>query len=437
MVNQKLEVDSTDLETTLYIAHYLVEQAVWHDNRCTFLGDNLCPHDSHLIVYQSFDGCLYDGSAGIARFLSYLYHLTQEKSFASTALGALEHGLTRSHGWSLYQGSLGAGLIAIEVASILKEPSLSNRGLKLIKTVVQEVTSANSPNASYDLISGFAGVIVASCMAIQLTKDFSLFEPIQQLAETLYENAHRRDNGWCWSLPLEQPEQVDALTGLAHGTTGIALAFAELNNLKPDFRWNEALYEAHRYECSWFSRQFSGWADLRAFPSTHGTHIPGSCPPHWCHGSVGIGLERLRIWSLRTEDITLAELGTALMIAATEIKRIINGPIGLGAPFGANMSLCHGLGGAIDLFSEASVILREASWLDLARQIADFGRQEFCARKVWRCGLQGMEETPGLMLGLAGIGFAYLRAHDPYSVPAATIFHADRFNLGKLDSQPD
>ncbi|MER2507379.1 MAG: hypothetical protein ABTQ27_01330, partial [Amaricoccus sp.] len=42
-----------------------------------------------------------------------------------------------------------------------------------------------------------------------------------------------------------------------------------------------------------------------------------------------------------------------------------------------------------------------------------------CAPGGWRCGVPGGEATPGLMLGLAGIGWAQLRAAHPEAVPSA------------------
>ena len=41
----------------------------------------------------------------------------------------------------------------------------------------------------------------------------------------------------------------------------------------------------------------------------------------------------------------------------------------------------------------------------------------------WRCGVpEGGAETPGLMLGLAGIGTTLLRLHDPRRAPSPALF---------------
>ena len=38
-------------------------------------------------------------------------------------------------------------------------------------------------------------------------------------------------------------------------------------------------------------------------------------------------------------------------------------------------------------------------------------------RAAWPCGVPGGGETPNLMLGLAGIGYFYLRLHDARATP--------------------
>jgi len=42
-------------------------------------------------------------------------------------------------------------------------------------------------------------------------------------------------------------------------------------------------------------------------------------------------------------------------------------------------------------------------------------------RLPWPCGVLGGGETPNLMLGLSGIGYFYLRLHDPANVPSVLI----------------
>jgi hypothetical protein len=52
-------------------------------------------------------------------------------------------------------------------------------------------------------------------------------------------------------------------------------------------------------------------------------------------------------------------------------------------------------------------------------------------REPWPCGIPvAGRETPGLMLGLAGIGYHYLRQADPQLVPSVLLFRPECFAAG-------
>jgi len=42
-------------------------------------------------------------------------------------------------------------------------------------------------------------------------------------------------------------------------------------------------------------------------------------------------------------------------------------------------------------------------------------------RTPWPCGVMDAGETPSMMTGTAGIGYAFLRAHDPAAVPSVLV----------------
>jgi lantibiotic biosynthesis protein len=64
-----------------------------------------------------------------------------------------------------------------------------------------------------------------------------------------------------------------------------------------------------------------------------------------------------------------------------------------------------------------------ASSETLGRQgVEYFGRNNL----PWPCGVPGGGETPNLMLGLAGIGYFYLRLYDPATVPSILMVRPPR-----------
>jgi lantibiotic modifying enzyme len=194
----------------------------------------------------------------------------------------------------------------------------------------------------------------------------------------------------------------------------------ELHALDGERTWRDAAAAGLRYEKAWFDRRASNWPDLRDV-GAGGEASRAACPVHWCHGAVGIGLARLRIFQL-TEDLTMvAEAGAALHAADIALHRFGDARHGTGT-LGRNMSLCHGLGGLIELFLFAHEVLGHSECLRRARVVGQLGLDWRRRRGDWPCGVPGGDETPGLMLGLAGIGSSLLRLARPEAVPTVTLW---------------
>jgi hypothetical protein len=68
-------------------------------------------------------------------------------------------------------------------------------------------------------------------------------------------------------------------------------------------------------------------------------------------------------------------------------------------------------------FHHVSEVLQEPRWNRLALEQAA-GILEGARETGWRCGLPRNTETPGLMMGLAGIGYGLLRLAAPEQVPS-------------------
>ena len=167
-------------------------------------------------------------------------------------------------------------------------------------------------------------------------------------------------------------------------------------------RFRTAALEAFRYERSCWNPAERNWPDFREAEPEY--------PVLWCHGATGIGFSRLRAWQILDDKELRAE---ALSALATVQKD-------LGSP--GNYSLCHGEMGNADLLIHASQVLGDEAWLAPAQAAAEEGFERFERRRVpWPCGLPGANETPDLMLGLAGIGHFYLRMADPAQIPTVLL----------------
>jgi lantibiotic modifying enzyme len=86
----------------------------------------------------------------------------------------------------------------------------------------------------------------------------------------------------------------------------------------------------------------------------------------------------------------------------------------------ADDSLCHGDLGNLDLLLVAARTPGRGSRLAEARRRAS-SVLERIERRGWACGTPLRAETPGLMLGLAGIGYGLLRLAEPDRVPSVLL----------------
>jgi len=85
--------------------------------------------------------------------------------------------------------------------------------------------------------------------------------------------------------------------------------------------------------------------------------------------------------------------------------------------FGSNHSLCHGDLGNLEFIFQAGRLLDcpeyQASAEHMCAVILESIREG-----GWMCGVPLSAETPGIMTGLAGIGFELLRLAHPQRVPS-------------------
>jgi lantibiotic modifying enzyme len=187
------------------------------------------------------------------------------------------------------------------------------------------------------------------------------------------------------------------LSGFSHGAAGFALALGELASITRAQRFQEAALAALAYERSTFSPEAGNWRDLR--------HSGGLFSMGWCHGAPGIGLSRLRGLRTLEDELLRTELATAVETTST-------------SGFGMNHSLCHGDLGNLELLMAAGEALGDGErWSQRGSRLAG---AILCSIQEtgWQCGTATGVEVPGLMTGLAGIGYGLLRMAAPARVPS-------------------
>jgi lantibiotic modifying enzyme len=161
-----------------------------------------------------------------------------------------------------------------------------------------------------------------------------------------------------------------------------------------------AAEEAFAYERGIFSAEARNWPDLRE----QGGEGARPFLTMWCHGAPGAGLARLL--SLRHADSPELRQEAADAIATT-----------LEQGFGKNHSLCHGDLGNLDVLRQAARITNDAA-LDARSDALASSVLESISTQGWLCGVPLGVESPGLMTGLAGVGYGLLRLAEPDGVPS-------------------
>jgi lantibiotic modifying enzyme len=371
-------------------------------------------------VHKVFGPDFYGGTSGIALALATLYQETSERVFKRTALGAIHHALAQSEEIApvgrvgLYSGWFGISLAALKVASLLDDDALRAPALRLVESLMSsEVDLTNE-----DVLAGCAGAIAALLMLReQFDEDDALIEFATRLGDHLIETAVKAESGWSWG-ELYKPESgaFGNMTGYSHGAGGIGWALLELYNATDEARFLEAGEAAFKYERHWFNPANGNWPDLRAPEISGGAREQGvSYMNAWCHGAPGIALSRLRSYEILNSETCRRE-------AETAINTTINNLYGNSEMSQTNYSLCHGLGGNCEPLLYGARVLGMPELFARAEEVALLGIESYEAQRLpWPCGGPGTLESAGLMMGLAGISYYYLRMADAERTPSLLI----------------
>ncbi len=213
--------------------------------------------------------------------------------------------------------------------------------------------------------------------------------------DELLSRATRGRHGWSWAVPGARSAQHEC--GLAHGAAGIGWALLELSSATGEERFRAGASAAFAYERSWLDPASGTWPDLRIAGQRRGR--PGAISATtgtWCRGEAGIAQTRLRAVALYGAEAERRDAAVALETT----RRHAAGLSGL-----EDLSLCHGAAGSADVLLSAGGPAPEATALG-HRAIERYGDGN-----PWPCGVPG-GVTPGLFLGLSGIGWWLLRLHD-------------------------
>ncbi|HYC91111.1 MAG TPA: type 2 lanthipeptide synthetase LanM family protein [Thermoanaerobaculia bacterium] len=343
---------------------------------------------------------LYRGLPGIAFFLGYLGAATGETRYTDVARKALfaqkrqiaadpkaVNGVGAFNGWG------GVIYALAHLGRLWNDAALLDEAESYARLLPELIAQ----DELLDVVAGSAGAI---CSLAALGRGVS--DPLMlACGERLLAKAEAQQRGHGWRMPIAGDR---ALAGLSHGAAGIALALLRLYGRTGDQRFRDAAIGGMEFERSLFSEAEQNWPDLRegadeGVDSSDGHHYMLA----WCHGAPGIGLARL---------------AGLPWVDDAEVRREIDVAVRstLAGGFGENHSLCHGDLGNLELLFAAARLGHDAELEERAWRIAG-GIADSIRKDGWLFGLPGDMETPGLMAGLAGTGYALARLARPDFFP--------------------
>lgn len=340
------------------------------------------------------DESLYDGTAGIAVFLAQLARVTGTRHVRNAARQALNtvrsahYGNGRAARIGAFDGWAGSLYAELRVGACLDDLPLAR-----LRRILGLIRGAARTDGGLDIISGAAGAAIVSLRLIGTDLEDEAIATAEACALRLAETAIRDENGSSW----ETGPQRRRLSGFAHGAAGMAVALRAVGKATNEGAFDELATQALEFERRTFDPEHRFWRDLRGSPER---------ATAWCHGATGITLSRIEL-ARHLDDASLRyeiEAGIAAI-------RDYGG--------GGSHCLCHGT-----LGNTEPLLCHDAASRAAAQAIATAALSEFEAEGRWRCGVAEFEETPGLMLGLAGVGYGLLRNALPDTVPSVLLLEA-------------
>lgn len=405
------------LDTAEQIANHLSKSAYWSESRCNWIGKSV-EEISPMIVTtynKALSPDVYDGTSGLGLFFSNLYSHRKNVEYFKTAEGAVNQALSKIHDlpsvsrYGFYSGILGIAYIAMMTGRNLNNNFFIEKASEILKELYYNFEDEHL----MDVISGNASGIPVLLEIYKFFKDEKIFELAVRLGNELIVTTKKESYGWSWGNRANGiMSSSNNLTGFSHGAAGIGYALLELYDITKELKFLMAAENAFSYENHWFNKQNNNWPDFRTDDGIRVSKDKNQRLAYsyaWCHGAPGIGLSRIRAYDILRDEKNLKDSLSAINTSVQLLEQTIRNPNNDVYDF----SLCHGLSGVCETLLYAGQIFKDSTYNLVAENVGIYGIEKYLNPGLsWPCGVKG-GETPGLMLGLAGIGNFYLRLFEP------------------------
>jgi lantibiotic modifying enzyme len=187
----------------------------------------------------------------------------------------------------------------------------------------------------------------------------------------------------------------------------------ELHRASSDAGFLRTARAALGHAMSCFDAQARNWPDRRSLaqPASADTAAARSSLQSfmtaWCSGAPGV--------SLALSSCAAADAGAQVQ---QQFDAALQTTLASVAPQAGerlqpqSFCLCHGTAGNADILLQLALHTGRDDLREAALAAAEAGLRKHHAAGNWPCGIRDGGQSPGLMLGLSGIGHFYLRLHD-------------------------
>lgn len=402
------------LEAAKKIGDRLDALALRQDTTIEWLGLQQVREQAWQIMPTNSD--LYNGTAGIALFLAYLGKFTATASYTTLARQTLDS--SRRHVYDYLKHpelcttgaftGLGSFIYLLtHLGALWSDQTLYREA----KNLVHQISPLITNDQSLDIVHGSAGYIATLLGLDKVSPSADVLAAALQCGDHLIACAQHTSKGLGWI----KPPYKNPLTGFAQGNAGIIWSLFKLSQQSGEERFYHTAVAALEYERNLYSEEKRNWPDVRQVQQLAAQNIQPEQPPatfmvNWDQGAPGIALARLDALQSCNDPNTQTEIVAALQTTITQ-------------GFGTNHSLGHGDLGNLDILLTTQHIFIDEDYQEHIQQLT---ASLLHSIEVQGCltGAPTGIETPGLMDGLAGIGYALLRIFCPQQMPSVLLLQA-------------
>lgn len=334
------------------------------------------------------DNSLYEGKCGLAVFFGALYKATGDNKYKTATIDLIKtcydefsYRASKTPVGAL-DGIGGLGLSLAVLSEYLHMPELLQRGYGIVTLDTIDFGKTEST----DYMHGLAGYItVLSRFYANFPIKSHIIEAANRL--TALRSEYGGFNAWI------QKSSNNPILGLAHGTSGIAMALALAYQQTGNAGYLSYSSDAVDYE-NHFYDPANGWPDFRRALDDKREYMCG-----FCSGAPGIGLSRLNMLGIskNLDAVLLNDIEKAIIHSRNfTIQRWDH--------------LCCGNAGRIDLLVSAGKKLNRVELLTEAGQLLSWmvAHKKHCGH-YQLLNAEANLQAAGLFTGLAGIGYEMLR----------------------------